>query len=179
MKVRSATLLLPAIIACAASCWASTLPASCGDANTVIEVTTHKHASASTAPEAGMAKVVFIEQADADAAPVTARVAIDGAWLGGDRGNSYFESAIPPGDHHVCVDWQLERRMIKDDPQLDGFHAEAARIYYFRIKVSWIPDNGPNLYGEPRMELSLKPLNEDEGQYLIQNLKLSTSRQKK
>ena len=179
MKARSAIVLMLAIIACAVPSWASTLPASCGDANTVIEVTTHRHAPASTTPEAGMAKVVFIEQADAEAAPVTARVAIDGTWLGGDRGNSYFESAVLPGDHHICVDWQLERRMIKDDPQFDGFHAEAGHAYYFRIHILWAPYYGPAPYGEPRMKLSLMPLNEDEGQYLVQNLKLSTSRQKK
>lgn len=178
MRTRSATCLLVAFVASTVPSWAATLPASCGNEKTIIDVTTHKHASASTAPEAGKAKVIFIEQADAEAAPVTTRVAIDGAWLGGDHGNSYFVSAIPPGEHHVCVDWQLKRRMIKDDPQFDVFNAEGGRVYYFRVRVGWRPNYSPVPYAEPHMDLSLMPLNEDEGHYLIQNLKLSTFTQK-
>jgi len=181
MNMGAGALLMLVFAAAAIPSRATNLPPSCGDAKTVIDVATHKHASASTAPEEGKAKVVFIETADSDAAPVTTRVAIDGAWLGGNRGNSYFESTIPPGEHHVCVDWQLNRRMIRDDPQFDVFKAQAGHVYYFRVQVGWLPSVQMILNREPggHMSLSLSNLNQDEGQYLVRNSRLSTSAQKK
>lgn len=161
---------------------ATTLPPSCGDARTIIDVTTSKHASVSPAPEPGRAKVIFIETADPNAAPVVTRIAIDGAWLGGNRGNSYFESVISPGEHHVCADWQLNRRMIKDDPHFEVFNAEPGHVYYFRVQVNWNEIYDPVVSDravDTHMNLSLIPLNEDEGQYLVLNSKLSTSMQKR
>jgi hypothetical protein len=179
MNIRSGALIFLAIVGSTAASRASTLPASCGNQNTVIEVATHKHVPVSTVPEPVKAKVFFIETADANALPVTTRIAIDGTWLGANRGKSYFESTIEPGEHHVCADWQLERRMIKDDPHFDVFTAEAGKVYYFHVLVNWIPEIYHDPGSEAHMTLSLSPINVDEGQYMVLNSKLSTSTQKR
>lgn len=176
MKVNTGVKAFHAILlAVASSCWAGTLPPSCGDEKTVIEVSTHKHGPAPVPPQPGTAKAVFIEVADKNALPVTTRVAIDGTWLGANKENSYFESPLLPGEHHVCADWQLNRRFIRDYPGFDLFTAEAGKTYYFLIKVSWNRNVEPvqvTRY-DGSMSLDLSRVNEDQGQYLVQNSKLS------
>ena len=181
MNTRLGLLLLMAVAASTTASGASTLPASCGNEKTVIDVTTHKHGPVSAEPEAGKARVFFIEAADEHARPVTTRVAMDGTWVGANRGNSYFASTILPGEHHVCVDWQLNRRFIKDDPGFDVFNAEAGKVYYFRIAVGWTPSVYMIESGQPdgKMDLELSTVNVDEGLYLVQNSKLSAATIKK
>ncbi|MGB6746293.1 MAG: hypothetical protein WBE38_21765 [Terracidiphilus sp.] len=181
MNTRLGALLLLAIAASTIPSWASTLPPSCGDENTVLDVTAHKNGVVTTVPEAGMAKVYFIENADKDALPVTTRVGIDGMWVGANKGSSYFGYTVPPGEHHVCVDWLLDRRYIKDAPQFDLFTAEAGKVYYFEVRVEWKPhEYAPGkLSPGGDMDLELRPVNEDQGKYMVFSSKLSTSTQKK
>jgi hypothetical protein len=181
VNVGPGAFLLLAIAVSTTPSWASALPASCGDAKTVIDVSTHKHGPATEEPEAGKARVVFIETADKHAQPVTTRVAMDGTWVGANQGNSYFESTIDPGEHHVCVDWQLNRRFIKDDAGFDVLKAEPGKVYYFLVKVGWTPSVTMIRSGQPdgEMSLDLSPVNEDEGQYLVLNSKFSTATIKK
>jgi hypothetical protein len=159
-----------------AQCLAAPLPSSCGDANAALNVSTHKGHPDATVLAPGAARVVFVEQADKNTLPVTTRVGLDGKWIGGDKGNSYFESMIQPGEHHVCTDWQLAHRYIKDQPAFDEFTAEAGKTYYFLVRVTWTANVSPvqvTRY-DGDMALVLSKLNEDEGQYLVQNLKFST-----
>jgi hypothetical protein len=181
MRIRLCAGLLGIAFVLSAQSWATTLPSSCGDEKTVIDVTTHKDGPALTAPEAGKALVVFIETADKNAQPVTTRVALDGAWVGANKGNSYFASTVLPGEHHVCTDWQLAKRYLKDSPAFDVFTAEAGKTYYFVVKVGWVANVNAvqftRLDGD--MSLGLSKVNEDEGKYMVQNSRLSTSTQKK
>jgi hypothetical protein len=181
MKLTIGALLLVVASAFPAHGWAKTLPPSCGDDGAVFEVATHKNHPAPAPPEAGKARVVFVEMADKDALPVTTRVALDGSWVGANKGNSYFESTLLPGEHHVCVDWQLARRYLKDSPAFEIFTAEAGKTYYFVIKVGWTANVGAvrlTRY-DGDMTLSLSAVNEDEGWYLAQTSKSSTATRKK
>jgi hypothetical protein len=103
-----------------------------GDEKAVIDVATRGHGTVPASPENGKAKVVFIETADRNALPVTTRAALDGTWLGANKDNSYFEATISPGEHHVCADWTLARRYIKDQPAFDVFTAEPGKVTTFR-----------------------------------------------
>jgi len=54
-------------------------------------------------PEAGKALVYIFE--DMVHGP-TMRVGLDGAWIGANKGKSYFFFSVHPGDHQVCTNWQ-------------------------------------------------------------------------
>jgi len=160
------------------------LPPSCGNRQAVMQVATHGHGALPAPPEAGEAKAVFIERADKNALPVVTRVGLDGTWLGANKGDSYFETTISPGEHHVCTDWVLPRRFIKDAPAFDVLTAEAGKTYYFLVGVGWVqnvdlipvtPDLIEVARGEGYMTLRLSAVNPDEGQYLVLNSKVSTS----
>ena len=155
----------------------ATLPDSCGDDKAAIHVTTHKDRPPQAASDMGKARVVFIETADKNALPVTTRVGLDGTWVGANQGNSYFESSVSPGEHHVCADWQLAHRYLKDSPALDLFTAEAGKTYYFLVKVGWTPNVDAVQLSryDGNMTLKLSPVNEDEGKYMVQNSKFSTA----
>jgi hypothetical protein len=70
---------------------------------------------------------------------VTTRVGLDGAWVGANRGNSYFVFLVEPGKHHLCADWlnakspghmsgtSYANRLVS----LAEFTAEVGKEYYF------------------------------------------------
>lgn len=181
MKPASCAVLFCVCLMLSSQARCTTLPDTCGDAKTVIDVTTHKGQPPQGSPDPGKAHVVFIETADKNTLPVTARIALDGSWVGANRGNSYFEVAVLPGEHHVCADWQLEHRYIKDSPAFDIFTAEAGKTYYFLVHVVWTANVEPvqvTRY-DGDMTLQLSRINGDEGKYLVLNSKFSTSSQKK
>jgi hypothetical protein len=181
MKAYVGAFLLFAVSAFTAYSEAATLPPSCGDEATVIEVATHKDHPAPSGLEAGKARVVFVETADKNALPVTTRIALDGNWVGANKGNSYFESTVLPGEYHVCADWQLAHRYLKDSPAFDLFTAEAGKTYYFVVKVAWTANvNAVQVSRyDGDMTLSLSAVNGDEGKYLVQNSKFATAAWKK
>jgi hypothetical protein len=180
MKVHLGAALIASTFVFSVHSSATTLPPACGNERTVIDVSTHKAHPAPTVPEAGKAQVVFIEIADKNALPVTTRVGLDGTWVGANKGSSYFESTVLPGEHHVCADWQLAHRYLKDSPALDVFTAEAGKTYYFVVKVGWTANVSPVQYMryDGDMKLELSAANEDEGKYMVQNSKFSTATQK-
>jgi hypothetical protein len=171
MKPALCVLLFFACLVLSVQARCTNLPPSCGDTNALINVATHGHGTLPAPPEAGKAKAVFIETADKNAMPVVTRIALDGTWLGANQGNSYFELTVLPGEHHICTDWELPHRWIKDSLAFDVFTAEAGKTYYFLVNVGWVQEYRQ----DPYMTLQLSPVNADEGQYLVLNSKVSTS----
>lgn len=153
------------------------LPPSCGDEKAVVGVETHGRGVLPAPPEAGKAKAVFIERADKNTLPVITRIALDGTWQGGNQENSYFELTVAPGEHHVCADWELPHRFIKDYAAFDVFTAEAGKTYYFLVNVTWTENVDVMQYTRynGNMTLQLSPVNADEGQYLVLHSKVSSS----
>jgi hypothetical protein len=90
----------------------------------------------------------------------TTRVGMDGAWMGANKGDSYFTLSVPPGEHHLCVDWQANFGPTKEKYSLLSFTAEAGGVYYFQAKVTVISEAAER-------SLILTRLSEDEGKYRV------------
>jgi hypothetical protein len=124
---------------------------------------------------ASRAVVYFIED-DAEFASIpkpTTRMGIDGRWVGATHGNSYLFVTVDPGEHHLCASWQ--KNVVLGGGGRQGaaahFTAEAGGVYYFEAKNRWWRDVG-------RAEMSLKPLDNDEGQLLVGKYAYSSSQAK-
>jgi hypothetical protein len=92
------------------------------------------------------------------------------------QGDSHFAHSVAPGEHHLCVDWQLNRRFVRDHPKFDLFTAEAGKVYYFQVRVAWTPhvDASGRVGPGGDMDMALYPVNEDQGKYMVFSSKLST-----
>lgn len=150
----------------------------CGPADIEFSVKADKSKHAIGQAEAGKALIYFIEEYHSNAGGFflpTVRLAMDGKWIGANRGGSYFSFSVEPGNHHLCASWQSPNEDIASQYSLMPFTAEAGKVYFFRI--------------EPRAEAyhdlgdawskDLGPVNPDEAKYLISTLPLSISRVKK
>lgn len=173
MKAADYVLLLFLVLAGATIAGAATLPDSCGSDKVKFEVTTKKGRPAPSAPATGKAQVIFVETFEQNEGfcvhcEVTTRVGMDGAWVGANRGNSYFDLTTSPGEHHVCVDWQSVLGKRAQKVGLTTLNAEAGKVYYYRIKVKIVESSvGEGMVAEDD-SLELLPLDADEGKYLVQ-----------
>jgi len=52
-------------------------------------------------------------------------MAMDGAWVRANHGNSYFALSVEPGEHHVCV--TLQSSLVAQRVELAHFTAEAEK----------------------------------------------------
>jgi hypothetical protein len=171
MKPARCFLLLCASLVLAAQARALPVPDACGDDAARFDVSMQIAQPAPTAPAAGKALLVFIEdQHNEPYDPFdysdTVRFALDGAWIGADRGNSYFVLDVAPGLHHLCASWQGKTRgATRFD--LAPVKAEPGKIYYFAAEVT---------DSEHYHNFSLAQLNDDQGQYRLKFWTRSTSK---
>lgn len=182
MNPRLAVLLLCALLLPAAQAWSKTvLPDACGDDSVKFDVTTQKNPPAPAALEAGKARIFFLETMEKGGmafcigCDVVTRVGLDGAWVGANKGNSYFTLDVAPGEHHLCVDWQSVRGKLRQKLGMDSFDAVPGSVYYYRVKVKLIMTS--DSYTE--QALHLVQVSDDEGKYLLKTSELSTSKPKK
>ena len=140
-------------------------PATCGPATINFAVKQDQPQPISQ-PESGKALVYVIQ----DYGHVTIRVGLDGSWIGANQGNSHFSFSVPPGEHHLCANWQSKMADYSSLYSLANFIAEPGTIYYFRTRV-WI--------SETTLFFDLDPLNSDEGRYLATTTPLAVSHPKK
>lgn len=130
-------------------------------------------------PDAGKALAYIIEDQREDRRPCIAGcsdptgIAMDSAWIGANRGSSYFFFPVDPGMHHLCATWKKGGSRPQDRTSLLSFAAEAGATYYFRGKV--IDLAPPTSF----YSLDLEPVNADEGQLLVAVSPLSVSHEKK
>lgn len=122
-------------------------------------------------PEAGKAAIYFIGSfvGESPSEP-TVKVGVDGAWVGAIRGRSYIFVSVPPGYHHICVNWQSGILTPPGLFALASFTAEAGKTYYFRARTLNV-----NKY----YSLDVDAANDDEGQYLVASFAFSKSEPKK
>lgn len=148
------------------------LPDACGNDHVKFDVTTQAGQPALPPPAAGKAQVVMIETSDyvSPGSRATARIGMDGAWVGADKGNSYFTFEVTPGLHHLCANWQSSFEGLDRQAELVPVTAEPGKVYYFLVKVK------ASKYFE---DFTFAPLNVDEAAYLVQTSKLATSTQKR
>ncbi len=100
---------------------------------------------------------------------VTVKVALDGAWVGANRHNSYFSFAVDPGERHLCAKWQSHSGFVS----LVHFTAEAGKVYYFR--TSEIVGAG----SRSQAVFYLDPIDSDLGKFFVASYPLSVSHPKK
>ncbi len=137
------------------------LPAACGPQAVSFTVHLDKNQHAVLQPEPGKARVYFVQ------ASGLIRYGIDGAWVGANRGHSYFSVSVEPGEHHVCAQMQgLGAPMA----ELTHFTAKAGEVYFYRARLP------PTLEG---LYLFFNPIDSDEGKSLIASYSLSVSSPKK
>ena len=178
MKLRLSAFFLCASLAFAVQARATILPDACGDDKVKFDVSTKSKQPAPSAPEAGKAQLIFIENENHMIGPfmtATVRFGMDGAWAGANNNNSYFAVTVEPGVHHLCVSWQSALPMLKKSIDVASFTAEPGKVYYFAATVKVIPtgDNSANY------DFALSQLDDDEGKYRIKAWKLATSKPNK
>lgn len=154
--------------------------AACGPADVQFDVSTDKIKHPAASPDDGKASVYVVEVYEnlTDTIKIgspTTKVGLDGAWVGANRGNSYFFFFVDPGEHHLCANWQSHLRRVSKLVSLAGFRDEAGKVYYFRARV--LPQSGA--VGGQVASLELEPVNSDEGQLLVASSSFSTSHSKK
>lgn len=129
-------------------------------------------------PAPGKATVyVILDQKFQAVRAVTARVAIDGAWAGANRGSSYLFFQTEPGEHHLCTDWISTLLPSGRLVSLANFTAEADGVYYFRVRTT----GGPSSYlkdSDRSASIDLEPVNSDEGKLLVASSPWSNSQPK-
>jgi hypothetical protein len=149
----------------------------CGPGNVQFIIKTNNNEHQLAQPDPGKALVYVVEDQKFKVVnDVTTRIGLDGAWVGANRGNSYFSFSVEPGKHHVCADWisgfLLNGRLVS----LTSFTAESGEVYYLRARTSASPTSGKAGAGA---SIDLDLVNEDEGRLLVASSGLSLSQQKK
>jgi hypothetical protein len=142
----------------------------CGPADAQFGVITNKNQHPVAQPEPGKALVFVVE--DIEHGP-TMRVGIDGAWVGANKGKSYFFFSVDPGDHQVCTNWQsgVFKKTAMRIGSAVTLNVEAGKVYYLRIQVYERSENDRTV--------KLEPVETAEGQFLISSSFFSTSHGKK
>ncbi len=150
--------------------------AACGPAQSKLRVHTDKKSHSMATPEAGQALVYIIQDELHDGTVIVGcgvltRYGLDGKWIGGNCGKSYFSAEVAPGEHHLCGEWQLHNLFQSHTPvSLYPFAAKSGETYFFRAQV---------VIGKPPYgfhTIDLRPINSDEGRLLIQKSGLSSIR---
>lgn len=148
------------------------LPSACGPKGTTFDVKLDKSQHSLTEPERGKARIYFIYDSGLATGDRTLvmpmMLGMDGAWVGVDHNNSYFSVSIDPGEHHICAASQYyrESKLVA----LSHLQAEAGNTYFYRARFVVSVDS---------IYLELRPVDSDEGKYLIASYPLSVFRSKK
>ena len=95
-----------------------------------------------------------------------AKIGLDGAWAGANKGNSYFSVSVEPGEHHLCA--RMGPQLSPHTVALAHFTAEAGKVYYFRVRPFAAKDH----------LLNIEPIDSDEAKFLIASYPLSESHSK-
>lgn len=160
--------------------------AACGDSHVRFKVRRIKGPSDVSAPSPGSARVVVLESglgyADEYFVPKgksrprnykklpqaftpTVRLGMDGQWMGALRGNDFITFTAPPGEHHLCVQFQNPGNAGTGSTLpitfLSAMKADAGQTYYFQITYMMIQGN----FGNPGLEL--QPLPEYAGRLIL------------
>jgi hypothetical protein len=158
----------------AASTFAQSAPdastAACGLENVSFKVKLDQSQHTLAQPDSVKARVYFFQNAGTSHTLryPTVKLAIDGAWVGANHGNSYFSVSVAPGEHYGCVN--LQSSIVDQRVELAHFTAEAEKIYYYRTRL---------VTSRSVVFLELDPIDSDQARYLIATFPRSVSNPKK
>jgi hypothetical protein len=129
-------LLVLVIAAFAGNARAAERSAACGKDMVQFKVKTDKKQPLPADPEPGKAQVIFVEAVKGafGTAPTT-RYAVDGGWVGANRGASYFVVSVDPGQHHLCASRQSSIKAEKENVGITDLLAGAGQVYYYEFKI--------------------------------------------
>jgi len=145
----------------------------CGTAGAKFDVHLGQFPSILPRPQADSALVFVIE---VQAVPVclvgcieTARIGLDGKWVGANRFDSWLVFQLNPGEHHLCAALDGKKTDLADPNRvsLASLTAEAGGTYYFIARVTHTTYLGP--------WIDLEALNRDEGAFLVSRYYPSSS----
>ena len=140
--------------------------------NTIFDVKTD-NGEHPAQPVAGKALVYFLQDdTNYIARPrPTTRLAVDGAWVGATRSDSYFYFSVDPGEHHLCAGWQAGGLQPTAGVAAVHFTAVAGHVYYLRVQNGSLKDGGTTI--------ELGRVDSDEAHLLISRYAFSSSSAKK
>jgi hypothetical protein len=185
MKASIGVFLVCASVLFATQVQATTLPDACGSDGTKFSIHTQKNQTTPAGPDAGLARIVFIEQIEKQGPDlcfncnVETRFGVDGKWVGANKGNSYFIYDLPPGEYHLCVNWQSHIHSLAKNVGVGSINVEAGDVYYFEARVVMKQRDAGFGRTEDVNRLALTQLSEDEGKYAVKISALSRSKPKK
>jgi len=145
--------------------------AGCGPNEVQFDVKTDKNRHPGAQPESGRA-LVYVFNASSPVGSATTRIGLDGAWVGANRGESYFFFPVDPGDHRLCTNWQSSLKRFSKVGSAANLKAEAGKVYYFRTKIYFEEKSN-----RPTVKLEL--VDGAEGQFLVASSAFSTFHAKK
>jgi len=152
----------------AAQSWASSPLDSCGAKDVSFQINKQKGDAAKPFSSPDKAKLVFVQRNERCIGCSVTRVGIDGAWIGANKGDSYFAVTIEPGEHHVCANWGAPLARTEAKVELTDLQAEAGKVYYFETEVA--------SYGQNRApQMNLKRLSSDEGAFLVSRSEMAVA----
>jgi hypothetical protein len=149
---------------------AASLPDGCGSDKVQFDVNTTHTAPPTLTPEPGKALVVFIETSNEGGATwpaISTRFAMDGAWVGANKDNSYFTVSVMPGDHLVCSGRQGWG--AGDWADSSPLFAEAGKIYFFESKVYLVRNES-----DKGRAFHFKQITENQGRSRVNASKLAS-----
>jgi hypothetical protein len=145
--------------------------AACGPNEVSFQVKADPQGQHLATAERGEAVVYIVEtQKVYDVGNITVKIALDGAWVGANQGDSYFFVTVKPGEHHLCARWQSSLAS-RQEVSLNNLTAESGKTYYFSIRITGD--------GREGYSFDLVKINSDEAQLLIARSPYSISRAKK
>ncbi len=155
----------------------------CGPLDTKFKIKTTANQQPLAEPAPDKALVYVIEDQKFKAVnDVTARVGLDGTWVGANRGNSYLSFEVPAGEHHLCTDWTSDFLPNGRVVSLSSLKAEAGKVYFFRARTTGGPGSvmeSSGLQSANGASIDLVQVDPDEGKRLVTSSALSVSYPKK
>jgi hypothetical protein len=143
------------------------MTAACGPKESFeVKLDQSQHTLAQADP--GKARIYFVQDTGAVncLGSCGAKIGLDGAWAGANKGNSYFSVSVEPGEHHLCA--RMGPQLSPHTVALAHFTAEAGKVYYFRVRPFAAKDQ----------LLNIEPIDSDEAKFLIASYPLSESHSK-
>ena len=140
----------------------------CGSQNVQFEMKRDDSQHALVSPDPGKARVYFVQDIGAVncLGSCSTKIAVDGQWVGANQHNSYFSVSLEPGEHHVCV--KLGSQSSPHSLALAHFTADPGKVYYYRVRPFLAKDE----------LLTIDPIDDDEGRYLVSIYPLCASHAK-
>ncbi len=146
----------------------------CGNPTTRFEVKTSTFVSPAVETEKAVVYVIERDLTTRTFVTPSTRLGMDGEWLGATGGNSYAFFVVSPGVHHLCADTKFGGVGGAGQAFLH-FNATAGATYFFEVRNTRV---GDPKWSEELRDVSLLPLDEDQGEYLVSLSAFVTSQRK-